>query len=143
VLATVAPAGTGAGARSRAGTVLYIEDNPTHLRLVERALAEESAIRFIGSLQGRLGLALARQHRPDVILTDLHLPDISGEEVLEAVQRDPVLRPTPVVILSADVTPGHATRLLAAGARAYLTKPPDVSRLLQVLEAMLPSTPAA
>jgi CheY-like chemotaxis protein len=68
-----------------------------------------------------------------------HLPDISGEEVVREVQSDPVLRPTPVVILSADATPGHVTRLLAAGARAYLTKPPDVPRLLQVLEKMLPS----
>jgi CheY-like chemotaxis protein/anti-sigma regulatory factor (Ser/Thr protein kinase) len=127
------------GVTDPTGTVLYIEDNPSHLRLVERVLAEESKIRFIGTMQGRLGLALARQHRPDVILTDLHLPDSSGEELLHAVQCDPVLRPTPVVILSADATPGHGTRLLAAGARAYLTKPPDVPRLLQVLEKMLPS----
>ena len=127
------------GATEPTGTVLYIEDDPSHLRLVERVLAEESRIRFIGATQGRLGLVLAREHRPDVILTDLHLPDISGEEVLHAVQSDPVLRPTPVVILSADATPDHVTRLLAAGARAYLTKPPDVPRLLQVLEKMLPS----
>jgi len=127
------------GATEPRGTVLYIEDNPSHLRLVERVLAEESRIRFIGAMQGRLGLVLAREHRPDVILTDLHLPDISGEEILHEVQSDPVLRPTPVVILSADATPDHVTRLLAAGARAYLTKPPDVPRLLQVLETMLPA----
>jgi CheY-like chemotaxis protein len=96
------------GATEPRGTVLYIEDNPSHLRLVERVLAEESRIRFIGAMQGRLGLVLAREHRPDVILTDLHLPDISGEEVLHEVQSDPVLRP-------------------------------DVPRLLQVLEKMLPS----
>jgi CheY-like chemotaxis protein len=131
-------AGPGEATEPR-GTVLYIEDNPSHLRLVERVLAEESRIRFIGAMQGRLGLVLAREHRPDVILTDLHLPDISGEELLHEVQSDPVLRPTPVVILSADATPDHVTRLLAAGARAYLTKPPDVPRLLQVLEKMLPS----
>ena len=132
--------GAGAGARPRStGTVLYIEDDPSHLRLVERVLAEESKLSFIGAMHGRLGLALAREHRPDVIMTDLYLTDISGEEVLQEVQRDPLLRPTPVVILTADATPGRVTRLLAAGARAYLTKPPDVPRLLHVLGEMLPA----
>jgi CheY-like chemotaxis protein len=121
------------------GTVLYIEDNPAHLEIVQRALAEATAVRFIGAMRGRRGLALAREHRPDIILTDMHLPDISGEEILCAVQNDPRLRSTPVVVLSADATPARVRRLLAAGARAYLTKPPDVHRLLQTIDKMLPS----
>jgi CheY-like chemotaxis protein len=72
-----------------------------------------------------------------VIVTDLHLSDLSGDEVLQEVQRDPVLRPTPVVILSEDTAPGQVRRLLEAGARAYLPKPPDVPRLVQVLERMV------
>jgi signal transduction histidine kinase/ActR/RegA family two-component response regulator len=119
------------------GTVLYIEDDPSHLQLVESALAETSTLRFIGATQGRTGLALAREHHPDVIVTDLHLSDLSGDEVLQEVQRDPVLRPTPVVILSEDTAPGQVRRLLEAGARAYLPKPPDVPRLVQVLERMV------
>src|SRR5256712_5108138 len=85
-------------------------------------------------MQGRLGLALAQQHRPDLILLDLHLPDISGEQVLRELQGDPGLRQTPVVVLSADATPGQIQRLLAAGVRAYLTHPPDVRQLLALLD---------
>jgi len=121
----------------RSGTVLYVEDNPSNLRLVERVLAERPAVRLIPSMQGRLGLALAREHRPDLILVDLHLPDISGEEVLRELQADPDLKDTPVIIVSADATPGQLKRLLAAGARAYLTKPFDVAQLLGLLDATL------
>ena len=89
-------------------------------------------------MQGRLGLDLARQHRPDLILLDVHLPDISGEQVLRELRADPELGRTPVVVLSADATPGQVQRLLAAGARAYLTKPLDVRRLLTILDETLP-----
>src|SRR5205823_14680795 len=89
------------------GTILYIEDHPSNLRLVERVLAEQTAVRFIPAMQGRLGLSLAREHRPDLILVDLHLPDISGEDVLREVKNDPVLARTPVIVLSADATPGQ------------------------------------
>jgi PAS domain S-box-containing protein len=123
----------------RRGTVLYIEDNPSNLRLVEQVLAERSATRFIPAMQGRLGLALAREHRPDLILADLHLPDMSGEDVLREVLGDPALRRTPVVVLSADATPGRIRRLLGAGARAYLTKPLDVRQLLALLDTELPA----
>jgi signal transduction histidine kinase/ActR/RegA family two-component response regulator len=133
------PETAGSAAVPQPGTVLYIEDNPTHLEMVQRALAGASPVRFIGAMRGRRGLALAREHRPDVILTDMHLPDISGEEILQAVQSDPRLRPIPVIVLSADATPAHVRKLLAAGARAYLTKPPDVHRLLQTIEKVLPS----
>ena len=121
----------------RRGTVLYVEDNPSNLRLVERVLAERPAVRLIPAMQGRLALALAREHRPDLIFVDLHLPDISGEEVLRELQADPDLKDTPVIIVSADATPGQLKRLLAAGARAYLTKPLDVTELLVLLDATL------
>jgi signal transduction histidine kinase/CheY-like chemotaxis protein len=126
----------GAAARRR-GTILYIEDNPSNLRLVERVLAEQSAVRFIPAMQGRLGLSLAREHRPDLILLDLHLPDMAGDEVLLELQRDQDLRHTPVVMLTADATAGQIKRLLAAGARAYLTKPLDVQQLLTQIDAVL------
>jgi PAS domain S-box-containing protein len=123
--------------RSIHGTVLYIEDNPSNLRLIERVLTERTAIRFISAMQGRLGLALAREHRPDLIVADLHLPDISGEDVLREVKNDPQLQGIPVIILSADATPGRVKRLVAAGARAYLTKPVDLQELLAKLDAVL------
>jgi PAS domain S-box-containing protein len=124
---------------ARNGTVLYVEDNLSNLRLVERTLALRPAVKLIPAMQGRLGLALARQHRPDLILLDLHLPDISGEQVLGEVQGDPALGQTPVIILSADATPGQVQRLHAAGVRGYLTKPLDVRQLLALLdETLLP-----
>ena len=129
----------GADRAKRRGTVLYIEDNPSNLRLVEQVLAERSATRFIPAMQGRLGLALAREHRPDLILADLHLPDMSGEDVLREVLGDPALRGTPVIVLSADATPGRIRRLIGAGARAYLTKPLDVRQLLALLDTELPA----
>jgi PAS domain S-box-containing protein len=123
----------------RRGTILYVEDNTSNLRLVERVLAEQPTIRFIAAMQGRLGLELAREHRPDLILLDLHLPDMSGEDVLREIRNDPMLGRTPVIVLSADATPGHVRRLVAAGARAYLTKPLDVRQLLTHIDAALPA----
>ena len=131
------PTAPGGPVPMRRGTVLYVEDNPSNLRLVERVLAERPAVRLISAMQGRLGLALAREHRPDLILADLHLPDMSGEDVLREIQADPDLKGTPVIIVSADATRGQLKRLLAAGARAYLTKPLDVAELLGLLDATL------
>ena len=124
-------------AGSRPGVVLYIEDNASNLRLVERVLAEHTTMRLIPAMQGRLGLALAREHRPDLILVDLHLPDLPGEAVLREVLDDPILKATPVIVLSADATPGQVKRLLAAGARAYLTKPLDVRLLIEEIDGAL------
>lgn len=124
---------------SKSGTVLYIEDNLSNLRLVERAMARHRGVKLIPAMQGRLGLELARQHRPDLVLLDLHLPDIPGEQVLRELHGDPQLRRTPVIVLSADATPGHVERLIAAGARAYLTKPLDVRQLLALVDEALPS----
>jgi CheY-like chemotaxis protein len=117
--------------------VLYIEDNPSNLKLVARLLEARPKVRLIPALQGRLGLTLAREHRPDVILLDLHLPDISGEEILVELQRDPRTRGIPVVVTSADATRDRIERLRAAGVKDYLTKPVDVKRLLAVLDDTL------
>jgi CheY-like chemotaxis protein len=106
--------------------------------LIERVLGERTGVRFIAAMQGRLGLALAREHRPDLILVDLHLPDMSGEDVLRELKSDPALQPIPAMILSADATPGQVKRLLAAGAHAYLTKPLDIQELLGQLDAVMP-----
>src|SRR2546427_771122 len=83
---------------------------------------------------GRRGLELARNRRPDLILPDLHLPDMSGRDVLAALRDEPSTRDIPVVILSADATAHQIERLLAEGARHYLTKPLDVQLLLTLLD---------
>ena len=115
-------------------TLLYIEDNLANIRLVERILQERENIDIIPAMQGRLGLELARQHQPSMILLDLHLSDISGDEVLRRLLESDETSRIPVVILSADATPGRINRLLHSGAVAFLTKPVDADELLQVLD---------
>jgi signal transduction histidine kinase/CheY-like chemotaxis protein len=115
-------------------TVLYIEDNLSNMRLMEHIVSYRPQISLVPAMQGRLGLELAYQHRPDLILLDLHLPDLSGDEVLKRLQADPRTRGIPVVMISADATPGQVNRLLGAGAAAYLTKPLNVENLLKVFD---------
>jgi len=125
------------GGPKRAHTLLYIEDNTANLKLIERALTFRPDLGLLSAMQGSLGLDLARQHQPDLILLDLHLPDISGEELLRHLQGDPRTRDIPVIVISADATPGQVRKLLAAGARAYLTKPLDMHRFFVVVNDAL------
>ena len=118
-------------------TVLYVEDNLANLNLVERIVARRGDIELIPCMQGSLGVELANEHQPGLILLDLHLPDISGETVLEQLHINPATASIPVVIISADATPGRVQRLLEAGAAAYLTKPIDVLELLRILDDLL------
>jgi len=120
--------------------VLYIEDNMPNVRLVERILARRDDIEVIPAMQGRLGLALAHEHHPVLILLDLHLPDLDGVEILRQLRSDPATASTPVVILSADATAGQIERLLAQGATAYLTKPLEVHQLLAIVTDALDAT---
>jgi len=117
--------------------VLYIEDNLANLRLVQRVFSARHEIEIIPALQGRLGIDLARQHHPALILLDLHLPDLPGDEVLQQLCDDPTTASIPVVILSADATERQRQRLLAAGASAYLTKPLDIRQLLRIVDELL------
>jgi signal transduction histidine kinase/ActR/RegA family two-component response regulator len=119
-------------------TILYIEDNLSNLRLVQHILDERPDIHLIPAMQGRLGIELAYEHRPDLVLLDLHLPDIDGEEVLVRLQSDPAFNGTPVIVLSADATAGRVERLLETGATAYLSKPIDVRRFLEVIDEHAP-----
>jgi len=118
-------------------TVLYVEDNLSNLRLVETLLTRFSGIKLVTAMQGRLAVLLAREHRPDLVLLDLHLPDMKGEQVLQELKADAATRQTPVVVISADATPGRIERLLALGARDFLTKPLEVKHFLRLLEALL------
>ena len=117
--------------------VLYVEDNPANMRVVELALAHRPGVKFIAAMQGGLGLELASQHRPDLILLDLHLPDMHGSEVIRRLRDNPVTAATPVVILSADATPLQIARLPELGAIDYLTKPLDIRQFLRVVDAAL------
>lgn len=125
-------------------TLLYIEDNESNIRLVERLLAARGDFaRLIVAHRGQEGLWQAAKHRPALILLDLHLPDLAGELVLARLKSNPELASIPVVMISADATPGQAERLLQAGAHAYLTKPIDLGVLLSTIDEALVSDLAA
>lgn len=117
--------------------VLYVEDTLANIRLIEAILGARPDVELIPAMQGQLGLELAREHVPDLILLDVHLPDLDGDEVLARLQGDDLTHGIPVVILSADATEQQTKRLITAGAAAYLTKPIDVTRLLETLDRHL------
>jgi CheY-like chemotaxis protein len=117
--------------------LLSIEDNLANLRLMERVLSHRPELALLTAMEGHRGLELAKEHHPDLILLDLHLPDIQGDEILHALQADPATHETPVIMLSADANPRRRAELLAAGATAYLTKPLDIAQFLAVVDDTL------
>jgi CheY-like chemotaxis protein len=137
---TGAPAAAAEGPH-RAARVLYIEDNLANLALVETFLLTRPEWKTIPALQGLVGIELAREHRPDLVLLDLHLPDMHGSEVLRRLRADERTSSVPVVVISADATPTAVEELLALGADAYLTKPLDLDEFLRTLEQFLPEPP--
>jgi CheY-like chemotaxis protein len=124
-------------ANEAASTVLYIEDDVANVQLVERLLMQRPNISLITSLLGTRGVELAQQHRPDLILLDVHLTDIHGFEVLERLQADSRTIDIPVVVLSADATTWQRRRFRNAGVYDYLSKPLDLQQLLDVIDQHL------
>jgi PAS domain S-box-containing protein len=121
-------------------SVLYIEDNLSNLALIEQMLAERPGTALLTTMQGKVGLDLARQHSPDLILLDLHLPDLPGWDVLSQLKADPTTRHIPVVVISADATKRQINRLMSAGASHYLTKPLDITKFFRVLDETTPGS---
>lgn len=117
--------------------ILYIEDNLSNLTLVEHILVDYPGMKLISAMQGSIGFDLACENRPDIILLDLHLPDMSGYEVLCRLKAEPRTRDIPVIIISADATVGQMRRLRTAGAADYLSKPIDVRSFLQAMDKNL------
>ena len=134
---------TSQGGPRRKHRILYVEDNLSNLTLVQRIMSLRDDIELIPAMQGGLALELARSHRPTLVLLDLHLPDMHGEDVLKQLRNAPDLREIPVVILTADATRGQADKLLAAGARAYITKPLDVKPFIELVDDVLEGREAA
>jgi CheY-like chemotaxis protein len=115
--------------------VLCIEDNPSNLELIEQIFARRPGIQVLTAAQGLLGVELAQQHSPDIVLLDVNLPDMRGEKVLEQLRADERTREIPVIVLSADATRAQIDRMISRGAQAYLAKPIDVQALLATVEA--------
>ena len=117
--------------------VLYVEDNLTNLRLVERIFDRRPDLKLMTATRGLTGLEMARDHQPAVVLLDVHLPDVNGDKVLIRLRDDPLTRTIPVVMLSADASERQIQRLLHYGAAAYLTKPLDVMNLLETVDKFI------
>jgi CheY-like chemotaxis protein len=118
-------------------TVLYIEDNPANLALMEGILANRADIRLLTATDGEAGITLAREALPDAILMDINLPGVSGTDAMNILAGDPATAAIPVLALSANATAGDIERGLAAGYFRYLTKPIKVVELMDALAAAL------
>jgi len=118
-------------------TLLYVEDNPANLKLVEQLIARRPDIRLLSAVNGNLGIELARDTQPEVILMDINLPGISGIEALKILREDPATAHIPVVALSANAMQRDIEKGLQAGFFWYLTKPIKVKEFMDVLDAAL------
>ena len=114
-------------------TLLYIEDNPANMKLVEQLVALRSDIELFTAVNGTLGVELARSLQPDVILMDINLPGISGLEALQILREDPSTTHIPVVALSANAMLRDIELGLKAGFFRYLTKPIKVKEFMETL----------
>jgi len=118
-------------------TLLYVEDNPANLKLVEQIIARHPDMRLLTAVNGNVGIKLARDNQPDVILMDINLPGISGIQALKFLREDPVTAHIPVVALSANAMPSDIKKGLKAGFFRYLTKPIKVNEFMDTLDAAL------
>jgi signal transduction histidine kinase/ActR/RegA family two-component response regulator len=116
--------------------VLYIEDNPANIEVVSRFVKSRPAIRLQSVMSGHAGLDFASREVPDLILLDLHLPDLRGDEVLSQLKADPVTAGIPVAILSAEAAPAVIRHMRDSGVVAYLTKPLDLTELGQLFDSV-------
>ena len=106
-----------------AGIVVYIEDAPVNILLMEQYVALCADVQLLVARDGATGLALVRQSLPNLVLLDMQLPDMSGLDVLDRLRADPATSGVRVVALSADAMPAQVTEAIARGAEAYWTKP--------------------
>jgi PAS domain S-box-containing protein len=119
--------------------VLLVEDNLANLTLIENVLTRRSDVRLLAAMHGSLGLDLAREHQPDLILLDLHLPDQTGADVLRRLKSEPATAGIPVVVVSADRSADQERAMRELGAVDYLIKPFDVRDLLSAVDSALGS----
>jgi PAS domain S-box-containing protein len=118
-------------------TLLYVEDNPANLKLVERLIARRPDMRLLSAGNGALGIKLARDNQPELILMDINLPGISGIQALKILREDPATAHIPIVALSANVMPLDIQKGLEAGFFRYLTKPINIDEFMDALNAAL------
>lgn len=124
-------------------TVLYVEDNPANLELVEQIIVRYPNLRLLSAADGSTGIEFARTYLPQVILMDINLPGISGIEAMRVLHADPLTAHIPIIALSANAVPRDIQKGLQAGFFAYITKPIRVPELMKTLELALIENEAA
>jgi CheY-like chemotaxis protein len=118
-------------------TILYVEDNPANLRLVEQIIARHPSLHLLTAVNGNSGVEIARSSQPDVILMDINLPDINGIEALKILSLDPSTMHIPIVALSANAMPRDIKKGLEAGFFRYITKPIKIDEFMDALDEAL------
>jgi CheY-like chemotaxis protein len=118
-------------------TLLYVEDNPANLRLVEELIARRPDLRLLSAADGNLGIELAREFMPEVILMDINLPGISGIDAMKILRTNPATAHIPIVAISANAIPSDIKKGLEAGFFRYLTKPIVVNEFMDALGVAL------
>jgi PAS domain S-box-containing protein len=124
-------------------TLLYVEDNPANLELVEQLIARRPDLHLLSAADGHIGIEFARAYQPEVILMDINLPGISGLAAMKILRADPVTAHIPIIAISANAVPGDIAKFLAAGFFNYLTKPIKVNQFMDALDAALEFAKAA
>ncbi len=119
---------------TRLFTLLYVEDNPANLKLVEQIIARHTDMRLLTAVNGSSGIEIARVTQPDMILMDINLPDISGIEALQILRSDPSTASIPVVALSANAMPRDIKKGLESGFFRYITKPIKIDEFMTALD---------
>ncbi|WP_283401418.1 ATP-binding protein [Marinobacterium sediminicola] len=118
-------------------TVLYVDDNPSNIKLIRGLISHHSRIRLLDAHTPDLGLELARQHHPDLIILDINMPGLDGYEVLSILKRTPAFVETPIIALTANAMTKDIEKGLNAGFAHYLTKPLNVPAFFEVIETIL------
>ncbi len=118
-------------------TLLYVEDNPANLELVEQLVARRSDLRLLSAADGKVGIEYARAYQPDLILMDINLPGMSGIEAMHILRADPLTAHIPIIALSANAVPRDIQKGIEAGFFNYLTKPIKVNQFMDALDVAL------
>jgi PAS domain S-box-containing protein len=124
-------------ANTRQHSVLYVEDNPENLQLVEELLARRPELQLLSARDAPSGIALARSQQPSIILMDIHLPGMSGLAALKMLREDPTTQHIPVVAVSANAMASEIESGLEAGFFRYITKPIKIDAFMDVVDAAL------
>jgi CheY-like chemotaxis protein len=128
---------TGSAASSRDLTILCVDDNPANVALIQQIVEKRPQVSMLRAMQGGSGLELALEHDPDLVLLDLHLPDMSGEDVLSQLKNDPKTSHIPVIVVSAETDKARLQGLERIGMDAFVAKPINVAGLLELIDASL------